>query len=189
VVEGVGRGVPLVERAAQVCVDERGVRPDAEFVQHRRQQQRLVLAVAEAPPEDLRGLGRRMRVSPQFDAEVSHLVLHEAAGGQHALLRAREFPPLVYLRPERGRKLAGQVERRGPARHVRPGLELAELHVGRRVVPGGRRILVLDAGRDATLPKVLGLVRPLRDRGLEVGRLRAHEEPARGGPQQAHAQK
>jgi len=156
VIEGEGRRVPRVQGGPRVRVDERGPRRDAELPEEGHEEERLVLAVAEAPAEDFAGRVRAVGAGPHLEADVPDLLLDEAEGGGGALARGRGRrgdPPR--LGADRLARVARRVERHGPQGDLLPRRELRELHPRPRVEPR-RQVGVGEERRDvARFPDVL----------------------------------
>src|SRR5204862_170323 len=80
VVEGERRRLPVLHDASAVHVDERRVGLDVHAAQDRREQERLVLAVAVAAREDGGRLGGLVGARPDLHAGVTYVVLDEPGG-------------------------------------------------------------------------------------------------------------
>src|SRR5439155_13195887 len=110
---------------------------DMHVVQDRIQEQRLVLAVAEAPGESSGWWIWLMRVRSQLDSQIADLLLHKSQGRDHSLLGTRElFDPAIAPGFDfRGQRLVALVQRPRPLDHRRPILEFTDRHPWQFIEP------------------------------------------------------
>ena len=104
VVKGAGRRPPVPDRAPRGGVHQHRIGLHSQRAQNRDEQQRLVLAIAEAPREDHRWVGGFFRAVPDFNSEITHLVLNKPQDGQNLLLRAGNLLPFFNLPGQAGRE-------------------------------------------------------------------------------------
>ena len=143
------RGGLAVERAAAPRAHEDEIRVDADLAQHRDEQRRLVLAVAEAAREHLRDLVGLEAVDAELEAHVARARDDEVVDGAHA--RA-----VVVARRDDGARRAAQLvvgrellldEPPVPRADVVPARVRADVQVGRDLGEPGHGRLGVD-GRD-----------------------------------------
>lgn len=166
VVEHSRARLPAGERPAGLGVDEHGLGADARFGQQRRQQQRLVLAVAEAARDD--GFGRvgLVRILAHVQRGVADLAFDEGDRTHHRGARVLVVQAQVVHQLLRERAVAEvrPVHRQGPGDDVGPRARGRQVDAAprvearRHVVFGRNAVQAMRDEFDVAMPALLAFL-------------------------------
>lgn len=85
-IEGIGRRQAIGQCLAVANARQGDMGFDPQILERRRQEKRLVLAIAVTAGDNLVGLARDVGAPADFEADIADLVLHQPQDLAHALL-------------------------------------------------------------------------------------------------------